>query len=52
MAIVQQVVVQVEIDCIQHFRTCTSHYEAIREAASIFVLLKLKESDRCDGLVL
>ncbi|XP_065912722.1 sterol regulatory element-binding protein cleavage-activating protein-like [Dysidea avara] len=52
LAIVQQVVVQVEIDCIQYFKVCTSRYEAIREAASIHVLLKLKEADsECSSVV-
>lgn len=46
MAVFQQMIVQVKIDCGRHFRLCAAPQEAISEAASIYVLLKLKEANR------
>ena len=46
MAIFQQVIVQVKIDCDRHFRLCVAPHESISEAASLYVLMKLKDADR------
>lgn len=52
LAVFQQMIVQVKIDCGRHFRLCAAPQEAISEAASIYVLLKLKEANsKCASLV-
>ena len=42
----QQVTVQVKIDCGRHFKLCAAPHEGISEAASVYVLLKLKDANR------
>lgn len=51
MAIFQQVIVQVKIDCGRHFKLCTAPQDAISEAASVYVLLKLKEANKYDTVM-
>jgi len=46
LVVFQQVIVQVKIDCDRHFRLCAVPHESISEAASIYVLMKLKDADR------